>query len=90
MIMTKSYLERLIQKAKDASVDPKYITELEEQLKDLQSGSLNRQSDKEVYSYEYKDVDGKRVVRVSTAPIDPEHDHVFDDIPLKRVKTTKK
>jgi hypothetical protein len=89
MMVTKPYLERLIQKARDAGVDPKHIAELEDQLEDLKTSGLNKKSGGGVYQYEHIKPDGTKVVRMSTAPIDPENDHIFDDIPLRQVKHVK-
>lgn len=83
MIVTKPYLERLIKKAKDSGVDPKHIARLEKELVDLQEGKLHSPSKDKVYAYEQITSDGTRIYRMSTAPIDPDDDHAFDDIPIE-------
>jgi hypothetical protein len=85
MIATETSLTRLIQLAQDTGADADYIQDLKDDLSRLKSQGLCSPSSSNMHSHKRIEPDGSYTVRISTAPIDPEQDDIFEGVPLKSV-----
>jgi hypothetical protein len=86
MLVTEASLKRLIQVAQETGADAAYIEELKDDLLRLQSKGLYSHGSNDVHTYERTEADGSHTVRISTAPLDEEHDDVFEEVSLKSIK----